>query len=134
MYQDLDDLIGKVIHEVRIDPENTEIQFITDEEVLSYYTYGECCSESWIQHISGLQALIGERVLKVDEIEMPEINDGEEGFSGRQYVDKIYSYKMFTGNGVCELEMRNASNGYYGGSLQKVDKIPHELKPLHKDF
>lgn len=134
MYNDLDDLIGKIILEVRIDPENTYIQFLTDEEVLSYYTYGDCCSESWINHISGIQALLGEKILKIDEIEMPELNDGEEGFSGKQDVDKIYSYKMFTGNGVCELEMRNSSNGYYGGSLQRINKIPYELKPLLKDF
>lgn len=130
----LEDLIGKTIVEVRMEPTNTAIQFQTDQGIFSYFTEADCCSESWINHISGLQAIIGQKVLKTEQIEMPDIVEGQEGFSGKQEVERIYSYKMFTSQGVCELEMRNASNGYYGGSLQKVDSLASEVKPVHEDF
>ena len=130
----LECLVGKTIKEVRIQPSNTYIEFDTNEGVFSYITDADCCSESWINHISGLQAIIGEKIVKTEEIEMPKIQEGQEGFSGKQDVDKIYSFKMFTSQGVCELEMRNASNGFYGGSLNKVDKLDCHLKPVYEDF
>lgn len=130
----LKDLIGKKVKEIRMDSTNTYIQFETDQGVFSYITEADCCSESWINHISGIQALIGEIVLKTDQIGMAEILEGQEGFSGKQEVEKVYSYKIFTYQGVCELEMRNASNGYYGGSLEKVDQIAGEVKPIYQDF
>ena len=73
MNDELKYLVGKTIKEVRMEPTNTCIQFDTDEGVFSYITDEECCSESWINHISGLQAIIGQKVLKTEEIEMPEI-------------------------------------------------------------
>jgi hypothetical protein len=134
MYEKLEDLVDKTIKEVRMELTNTCIQFETDQGVFSYITEGDCCSESWINHISGLQALIGQKVLKTEQIDMPEIHEGQEGFSGKQEVEKVYSFKMFTSQGVCELEMRNASNGYYGGSLDKVDRLACEVKPIYEDF
>ena len=130
----LEDLVGKTVIEVRMDATNTNIQFQTDAGVLSYTTYGECCSESWINHISGLQAIIDQKVLKIPEIEMGEITKGQEGFSGKQKVDSIYSFKIFTSQGVCELEMRNASNGYYGGSLFKSEYTGNDCKIVTEDF
>jgi len=134
MYNELKDLIGKTIKEVRIEPTNTYIQFETEDWIFSYITEGDCCSESWINHISGLQAIIGHKVLKTEEVDMPTIHLGQKGFSERQEVDQVYCFKIFTNQGVCELEMRNSSNGYYGGYLKKVDFLDCEAKIVCEDF
>jgi len=135
MCEELEDLVGKKIIEVRMDSTNTLIRFVTDHGDFSYVTEAECCSECWINHISGLQAIIGQKILKTESIEMPYLQEGEEGFSGKQEVERVYSFKMFTSQGVCELEMRNASNGYYGGTLEKTDDIiSHGEKPIYEDF
>lgn len=133
MYNGLEDLVGKTILEVRMGMESTYIQFETDEGVFSYFTQAECCSESWINHISGLQAILGQKVLKTEQMDMPDICPGQEDFSGKDYIDSVYSFKIFTSQGVCEIEMRNASNGYYGGNLEKVEFID-KVKPIVEDF
>lgn len=128
-------LLGKLIKKIRLDMINYFIQFETDQGFFGYFAYGDCCSESWINHISGLQALIGEKVLKVEKVDMGEIEKGQVGFSGKQYLEKIYSYKIFTSQGICEIEMRNASNGYYGGSLYQTLEVPDcKLRIVHEDF
>lgn len=116
----LQDLVGKQVNEVHLNANNEYINFLTPDGNFCFYTEGDCCSESWINHISGIESLLGNFVVKVDQIDMTDISDGEPGFSGKQEVDRIYSFKIFTSQGVCELEMRNSSNGYYGGSLQST--------------
>lgn len=121
----LEKLVGKRVQEVHLSVNNTYIKFLTNEGNFCFFTESDCCSESWINHISGIETLLGEIVTKVDKIEMPEIQKDEPDFSGRQKVDRIYSFKIFTLQGICELEMRNSSNGYYGGSLESTE-IPYE--------
>jgi hypothetical protein len=140
----LKDLIDKTIKCVRLDDDNQFIQFDTDDGNFSYITNETCCSESWINHISGIGAIIGEKVFKVDEVEMEEIYEGEKNHSGKQSHDIIYSFKIFTNKGVCEIEMRNPSNGYYGGELiseyynyhtRKMEPILNRNSPIiEKDF
>jgi hypothetical protein len=145
MFECLDALIGKTVNTLLKDCEGELLQFETDQGTIRYMTDADCCSESWINHISGIQALLGHKVLKTDAVEMGKIEEGNPLWSKRQDVDKIYSYKIFTSQGVCELELRNSSNGFYGGSLVLVTERSlegyrqspfelHELKPVLEDF
>jgi hypothetical protein len=95
------------------------VVFETNRFFIAFSTMADCCSESWINHISGLECLSNTIVIKTEAVtQMKKLEKGDEGFSGKQEVDEIYSFKIFTPDGVCELEMRNASNGYYGGWLE----------------
>lgn len=132
-------LIGEIITDLLINDEKTVIQFkLTDGRKRTFITAGDCCSESWIEHVSGIKALCGAEILIVDELELRTID----GDGSRQEVDKIYGISCRTNKAdEFHIEFRNSSNGYYGGALEEYD--PHddnhsetisELKPLLEDF
>lgn len=135
----MNELVGKKVRVVSLSDDATVLVFYADEGTVSYSTYAECCSESWINHVSGIDNLVGHRVRSVSAPEWEEVVQleyGDEGFSGRQEVDSAYSLQVFTDRGVCEFELRNASNGYYGGSLDLVDVVPdgHEFNLVLEDI
>jgi hypothetical protein len=130
--QDIELLVGHLVNRVDLDDNNQFIQFHTDKGIFAFFTNADCCSESWINHVSGLQSLINNLIIKIDYVEMSELIEGQLGHSGRQQVDIIYSFKFFTKDGVCEFEMRNSSNGYYGGYLQRT--FTREAQMLYEDF
>lgn len=76
---------------------------------------GDCCSTSWIEHINGIKFLLGHTVLKVATREMPASADNIVGHD----VVQFYGWTLETDAGRCDIEMRNDSNGYYGGSLER---------------
>jgi len=69
----LSSLVGKKVLNVEINDAKDFIAFHTDKGIFSYLAYGDCCSSSWFEHISGLDVLIGSTVEKDEEIEMGEI-------------------------------------------------------------
>ena len=82
---------------------------------------GECCSKSyWAPaEFNGIENLIGSPVLRVvnryestdsvDELSY----DGE--ICGEKFV-KVYALELVTAKGSAVFELRNESNGYYGGT------------------
>lgn len=82
---------------------------------------GDCCSESWLADVVGVDALLGERVLEAGSVDLPEhltsALDANDEPRSRQSIDKVYGFEIKTAKGVCTLAMRNSSNGYYGGSM-----------------
>lgn len=122
----LQKIIGMTIDSVHMSPENDTIAFKdTDKTVVSFVCDGDCCSESWINHVSGIEALKGHKVQGVICAQMPSTSRGDTNHSNRQCEDRVISYKILTSQGVCALEFRNSSNGYYGGRLM-------EAKPTHE--
>lgn len=73
----------------------------------------DCCSHTWIESIelpiNGLPA----NVISVDDTSYESSDDGEL---------KKYGLKIKTDKGTIELDYRNESNGYYGGSLAWPDE------------
>lgn len=130
----IENLAGRTVIAVRLEGDNTLLQFDTDQGPMAFETKGECCSESWINHISGIEALIGQKVDRVDEISMGDLHAGDEGFSGKNEEDKVYMFKIYTSQGSCDIEMRNASNGYYGGTLRPLDSASTSAPIITKDF
>lgn len=107
------ELIGKTIKEIRISEDKTMLAFRDSDDVDHYYyTVGDCCSRSWVEHIEGVDYLIGAEVLSSEDMDMPEPKEIEE-----YEVIKFYGVKLKTSKGIFQLEYRNSSNGYYGGYL-----------------
>lgn len=84
---------------------------------------GDCCSESWLADVVGIDTLLGQHVVNVREIELPahltaDVDEYGESPRSRQQVDRVYGWEVTTAKGVCTLAMRNSSNGYYGGWLE----------------
>lgn len=106
-------LIGKKIKAVHLDDDKESISFETEDgESIVARCDGDCCSRTWIEHIEGMDYLIGATVANVEDIEM-----------NREPTDADYTYTQYYGcrittdKGHCIIDYRNESNGYYGGSL-----------------
>lgn len=110
-------LIGKTIGAVYVSDCRSYIRFVdTESNNYDYHMYGDCCSESWIEHQSGLTNLVGKTVTEVEERTLGEVA------ATRQEVDVLYSITI-TAPEMWEpaiIEFRNSSNGYYGGSVEYV--------------
>ncbi len=143
------ELVGKKVLKIEIDSERQwYLRFTTDDEVICYVTCSDCCSESWVYALTGLKSILGYSSAK-------EIKEGDEFYSAeevrqsvpvivkclpvierqheddgktRQNSDILYRYTLITTNyGFTDIEFRNSSNGYYGGSLEICDSIPSDV-------
>jgi len=97
---------------------------------------GDCCSESWIEHYE--LPSVGETIVNIIELEISneeaitlhclEENESNEivDEEGREHEClQFYFYCILTDKGNYKIEMRNSSNGYYGGSLE-VQEITND--------
>lgn len=108
---------------------------VKDEEMLYLATdrgggflfefFAECCSETWVADIIGVDNLVNKvgqfirEVTTAEGISMPDPCDGR----SRQESDEVFGLRFRTSQGTCEIIFRNSSNGYYGGSysFKKLD-------------
>lgn len=134
----LEKLVGKTIERVLISDDKTNLGFeLIDNERMGFYTDGYCCSESWIEHVSNVDSLIGGKVTAANEIEMGDVSDtySKENPPPQEVVQAYGVEVWIEGRPPFKLEFRNASNGYYGGSIEHSDRIEWDcLKPLTEDF
>ena len=124
------ELIGKKILGVMANPDNDYWRFITDQGDVDYYCFADCCSESWINHVNGLDELVGYTVWNVDDIDFHALLKVEPEATRQEYDDVLF-HRVKTEKGTCTFEFRNSSNGYYGGSLDYVE--PDEVQGFN-DF
>lgn len=113
-YSDCDNfsgLVGRTVSGVLVNDDQSVIVFETDEGNLTFETRGDCCSETWWADLVGFDALIGNRIVSAESIDLPEPQDNRT----RQEYDSAYGLKITTGAGICDIAYRNSSNGYYGG-------------------
>jgi hypothetical protein len=118
------ELIGKKILGLRINENQDVLVFDTDQGVVGYEAYGDCCSESWFADITGVSAMFGGTVQTVEEVSMEGYNV-EDGRTRQEY-DLAYGYKLTTEKGYADIVFRNSSNGYYGGSIDPLRREPPE--------
>lgn len=112
-------LIGKIIIKVEKTPEDDALVFTDGNGDKFYYqVYGECCSATWFAHIAGIKSLLGNKVNSVENKE--EFTDEEQKKAEEEQEDydvlNLYGILLKTDKGTCDIEFRNDSNGYYGGS------------------
>ena len=79
---------------------------------------GDCCSESWIEHLEVPPDIAGAILTGVTESD--KVKAPEDGAHGSQEELQVYGVAFATSKGEIILEFRNSSNGYYGGSLVEV--------------
>lgn len=97
------------------------IDIFTDKKRYKWWPAGDCCSQSFIIHVD--VPLLGGTILSSD-IEGVPIDPWEwKNYKPTEEVDdeeiKQYFYKIITTKGELMIEMRNYSNGYYGGTLER---------------
>jgi hypothetical protein len=124
-------LVGKTVKELCINPARDVILFRCDDGDFYFVTEGDCCSESWIEHIDDLDHLIGKKIVRVEEVSI------DTDFPGtRQDVDRVYLVRLTvedTYNEFWSFEFRNSSNGYYGGSLSSTGEYGDPITQEQKD-
>lgn len=112
-----DILVGTTINDMLIADDDHAILFKTDKGDIVARTDGDCCSNTWIEHIE-LPALgFPCKVLEVEDISM----DCPESEEYNWEVIQFYGFKIVTDKGHIIIDYRNASNGYYGGNLSWPD-------------
>lgn len=111
------ELIGKKIVAAYLSSDKTYLGFeIEGGERLLYFTDGDCCSYSWIEYVNNSEYLAGSRVVDVQDIDVPGIGDRSDDECIQCYGVKV----VLEGRPAFELEYRNSSNGYYGGSIERA--------------
>lgn len=126
---DFKELIGCVIDEVYLNNNRDEVYFkVGHDSWLKYSADGYCCSNSWFESVD----VPSEKPMKVFEVlerEMPKDSWGE---GGHECV-AFYGWSIVTNQGYLDVEMRNSSNGYYGGSVRFCGKLSPELDKKKKE-
>lgn len=110
-------IVGKTILSVWMDG-NDELLFETDAGVVAYMLDGDCCSVSYFADLCGVAALIGGKVAKLEPMEVTSPYLERTLADTRDESVQPYGYKITTDKGQCDVIFRNASNGYYGGSME----------------
>lgn len=118
-------------------PNNNEDVIIFNTSMGNHWfaIFGDCCSTSWIEHISGVDFLL-DAVIKQIDIESEILEKLDEGG-----ITEATFYKITTDKGSATIEFRNSSNGYYSGSLEPFKEYPprktkehYTLSRVEKDF
>lgn len=119
MFEDkAEKMIGKKL--TKISDEYGDITFHhSEDDYTCFAAEGECCSSSWIEHFDAHDCADNpETIVSFKEISLPEpeISDKEQAENNYEFL-QFYFYRLTTDKGTYDVEMRNDSNGYYGGSL-----------------
>ena len=115
------DLTGKVIADIIWD--DSEVVLTFDDGSKAYFEVeGDCCSYSWIEHITIPNDIVGAVILTKTWEDSGEVTSDYE-VKGGTYSDEyisVYGNSLKTTKGEIICEYRNSSNGYYGGWMQEV--------------
>lgn len=103
-------IIGAKLLSASRDPDGTAIRFETDRGTLTFSAEGDCCSTSWFESLDDDAA--GGEVTAVEESTGPEPDEAAQ--VGHECL-QCYFGVLKTTKGRATWEMRNSSNGYYGG-------------------
>ena len=113
-------LYGRPLALVEHDSDWVKFTFLDDGGPVRYKTYGDCCSTTWIEHITIPDGIVGTAIFAATEPELPPHPSSEVIPEEEQYGDvtQVYHTALATNVGHIIIEYRNSSNGYYGGSLE----------------
>lgn len=123
MMNNFDYLIGKkIVCSPILSDDKQTITFKTENSTIFLKAYGDCCSESWIEHFDHIPA----DAIIVNLIEKDVTGLQKEGYDEEtnsfHYRLQQYFYEIVTDKGSFTIEMRNSSNGYYGGYLEVSER------------
>lgn len=131
-------IVGKIVKRLYIAGDDHLMFEFEDGTSMYLVTDADCCSESWIEHMSGVSDIIGKEIVRVIDKDLGEVTPT------RQEADKLYSTEIefkhpqgtYQYGNTLFIEYRNSSNGYYGGDLccYKEPHTNNEWKLLTEDF
>ena len=138
-------LVGKIIVAVEINAEKNILKITEKHQDYYFYTKGGCCSTTWIEHLNtGLDEIDWEHddtnifsCLSSEEIRTVQNHKAQligQALGTKKECDKIYLEVLEGIQGaILEVDYRNSSNGYYGGSLIQIGK-PDDVnfKPVER--
>ncbi len=128
------DLIGTTVESIWVEEGEATLVLQTDAGACTLVVEGDCCSTSWFADFLGVDTLLGQTVLEVEETAMPD-EDPDNGARSRQSEDQLYGYRFLTLRGYADLIFRNSSNGYYGGWMSVTNDPPSgKLAPITTDW
>lgn len=104
-------LAGRNLVSVEARDDGKHLVFIFADGEVVYSAEGDCCSHSWIEHLTVPPDVAGAQITAWAEQEMGEKADEYETI-------RVYQTSFRTDKGDIVVEYRNASNGYYGGWLE----------------
>lgn len=114
-----DALVGATVTKLLMSPDGHSLFFQTgDNDGVRFEAQGDCCSQSYFHEIYGLENLLGQYVVSLEEIDLPDsISTQLDDNYNPQYKECIryYGLKVTTNKGYTSIIYRNESNGYYGG-------------------
>lgn len=122
----MDRLVGKHIAGLWINNTQDRLVFVCDDgERLAFTAEGDCCSQSWINDLIGVDAVLGHVVVKAEAVDLDDIANPMAEKDERNHDDSVQVYKwtLTTERGQCDIIFRNASNGYYGGWLDATENV-----------
>ena len=116
----MNDLIGKKIINITLSALREFLFVETEEYIYTYYAKGDCCSDSWIEHIDNPDSIIGQIITEIVDSEgVPKEDEDLSKFDCLQ----VYKTTLKTEKTTFDIEYRNNSNGYYGGYLMLAGMI-----------
>ena len=119
-YGGLTKVVGRPILGVTDDEDGELLRFrFLDGTEQTYRTEGDCCSYTWIEHLTVPEEIAGAVVTEVREAGPVDTKDATRRGQPIDYPDHIVVYhtSFVTDRGEIIVEYRNDSNGYYGGLL-----------------
>ena len=117
---DNDPIVGETILAVIHSVDDDTLTFVCRDAAYRYSTEGDCCSQSWIEHLTVPPDIVGAQVTEVHSPELPpheQVNE-QDGDS-----IQVYHTAWKTNRGEVIAEYRNSSNGYYGGWMTGPEVI-----------
>lgn len=101
-------LADQPIRSVKVIDDGKRLRFtLMDGRTLTYRAVGECCSESWIEHVTVPPDIEGTVLSHVKEYDGVELD----------FETEVYQVAFGSPKGEIVVEFRNRSNGFYGGYL-----------------
>lgn len=106
-------LVGKTIKTMQLTTDKRAIRFVlTEGDDIIARADGDCCSSTWIEHVSLPARGFPAAVLEVSDLDMP-----DQGTPPDAECVTYYGCGIKTDRGDMVIDYRNESNGYYGGEL-----------------
>ena len=109
-------LVGHKVVGVYKDGDGDFAFALDDDTYVTGSPEGDCCSYTWVEHVSGVKELVGKEIVSFTE---------NTEFDSHENVDEtpydclaLYGISLHTEDGhQIDIDYRNDSNGYYGGWL-----------------
>jgi hypothetical protein len=98
----LDDLVGKVISSIDYTSDGVDFT-ISDGEKFSYYCYGDCCANAYIESFDNVDWLLNQEIISVEDLFIK-----TEG--GMCDCTDYHRYEISSRKGTASIEFRVSHN------------------------